>query len=80
LTYKALEELNELDLDFDEQDLCELLTRLRERDVAGRLLSERTGEVMYVFKPEIGGFLLYLKVVLRGDCIVVSFHEDTVYE
>jgi hypothetical protein len=31
---------------------------------------------MYVFKPEVEGLVLYVKLVLRGDCIVVSFHED----
>ena len=31
---------------------------------------------MYVFKPDVGGLVLYLKVVLREDCVVVSFHED----
>ena len=31
---------------------------------------------MYVFKPVVGSMLIYLKVVLRADCIVVSFHEE----
>jgi hypothetical protein len=26
--------------------------------------------------PVVGGQTLYVKVVLREDCIVVSFHED----
>jgi hypothetical protein len=31
---------------------------------------------MYVFKPEATGDVLYVKLILRSDCIVVSFHED----
>ena len=45
-------------------------------DSAGRLVSETTGEWMYVFKPTVGGQVLYVKIVLRADCVVVSFHED----
>ncbi len=31
---------------------------------------------MYLFKPELAGVILYVKVIVRGECIVVSFHED----
>jgi hypothetical protein len=31
---------------------------------------------MYVFKPSIGGIVVYVKVVLRADCVVISFHEE----
>jgi hypothetical protein len=31
---------------------------------------------MYVFKPTLGARVAYVKLVLRGDCVVVSFHED----
>jgi hypothetical protein len=31
---------------------------------------------MYVFKPEVAGVGMYLKVILRGDCVVISFHEE----
>lgn len=30
---------------------------------------------MYVFKPMTLSGRLYVKVVLRNDCVVVSFHE-----
>jgi hypothetical protein len=30
---------------------------------------------MYLFKPSLGAATIYVKVILRGDCIVVSFHE-----
>lgn len=31
---------------------------------------------MYVFKPRIGTELAYVKVILRSECVIVSFHED----
>ncbi len=31
---------------------------------------------MYLFKPQLVGVVLYLKLILRSDCLVVSFHED----
>jgi hypothetical protein len=31
---------------------------------------------MYIFTPALDDKVLYLKVILRDDCIVVSFHED----
>jgi hypothetical protein len=31
---------------------------------------------MYVFKPSVGGIVVYVKVVLRSDCVVISFHEE----
>lgn len=31
---------------------------------------------MYVFKPTTAFGLLFVKVVIRTDCIVVSFHEE----
>jgi hypothetical protein len=34
------------------------------------------GEWLYVFKPELAGTVLYVKLIVRLDCIVVSFHED----
>jgi hypothetical protein len=45
-------------------------------DFAGRLVSEGTGEWMYVFKPLVAGTPVYLKLVLREGCLIVSFHED----
>ena len=36
----------------------------------------RHREWMYVFSPSLAGVILYVKVIVRDDCIVVSFHED----
>lgn len=54
----------------------DVIAGLGAEDSAGRLVSETTGEWMYVFKPDVGGQIIYVKLVLRGDCVVVSFHED----
>jgi len=49
---------------------------LAAEDSAGRLKSPATGEWAYVFKPMLAGTVLYVKLILRNDCVVISFHED----
>jgi len=66
----------DLSLEFDEDDACVLLTGLRGRDVRERIRSHGTGEWMYVFSPRFAGVELYVKLVLRQQCTVISFHED----
>lgn len=75
-TLKARRELACLAFGLDEQDACDVLANLKPADSAGRLSSATTGEWMYVFKPVVSGTILYVKLVLRNDCIVVSFHMD----
>jgi len=75
-TLKALRELAALELGLDAEDACEVLAGLKQADLVERIHSEVTGEWMYVFKPRIEGIVVYLKVILRSDCLVVSFHED----
>jgi MqsR (Motility quorum-sensing regulator) toxin of toxin-antitoxin system len=75
-TLKALRELASLDVGLDEADACELLQHLRAVDSGGRLRSKLTREWLYVFLPRVGGQALYLKVLLRSDCIIISFHEQ----
>lgn len=74
LTYKAIREASVLGS--SPEDVRSVLEYLSAEDAAGRLRSRATGEWMYVFKPDIGGQIIYVKVVLREDCLVVSFHED----
>jgi hypothetical protein len=76
LTLKAVRELAALGAGLDVQDVCDLLVALTSDDFAERFESEHTGEWMYVFKPSVAGTLVYLKLVLRAECVVVSFHED----
>ena len=75
-TLKALRELAGLELGLDEEDACEVLSELTAEDSAGRVASAATGEWMYLFKPQVSETILYIKVILRNDCVVVSFHED----
>jgi hypothetical protein len=75
-TLEALRELASLEVGLDEADACELLQRLRATDSAGRLRSSRTRDWLYVFLPRVGRETLYIKVLLRSDCVIISFHEQ----
>jgi len=76
LTVKAKREMSHLGFGLDEQDVSDLLMELRGQDFAARLVSAKTGEWLYVFKPVMAGATLYVKLVIREECVVVSFHED----
>ena len=75
-TLKAFQELGRLGMGLDEDDACDVLANLTRGDLVGRLVSEKTGERMYVFKSSIDGGVVCVKVVLRADCVVISFHEE----
>jgi hypothetical protein len=75
-TLKALRELAELELGLDEEDACDVLANLTPDDSGGRLKSATTGEWMYIFKPQLSGTELYVKLILRSGCVLISFHED----
>ena len=77
-TLKALRELAGLDLGLDEDDACDILAGLTAADFFARIVSKHTSEFMYVFKPTVAATTLYLKVIIRNDCIVISMHEDEV--
>ena len=75
-TLKATEELAQLELGLDEEDVLRILTGLTADDVAARIEYERSPEWLYVFRPEVAGVILYVKLIVRSECMVVSFHED----
>ena len=75
-TLKALREIANLELGLDPDDVCDVLAGLQRSDLAERIQSQVTGEWMYIFKPSLEGVVVYVKVILRDDCLVVSFHED----
>lgn len=75
-TFKALRELAALSIGLDEEDACDVLASLARADFVARVRSRGTGEWMYVFKPTIGSDLIYVKVILRAECVVISFHEE----
>ncbi len=75
-TLKAQRELASLDSGLDEEDACDVLANLTAEDSAGRLESATTGEWLYLFRPQLAEMVVYVKLILRNDCVVVSFHED----
>ena len=75
-TLKARRELALLGDGLDEDDARELLAALTAQDSAGRLKSRETGEWMYIFKPRVEMTVIYVKVIVRSNCVVVSFHTD----
>jgi hypothetical protein len=75
-TLKADEELLALGLALNQDDACDILARLSIRDFAERTVSTLTREVMYVFTPRVAGVSLYVKLILRRRCVVISFHEQ----
>ncbi len=76
LTYKARREVAALGIGLDQTDVCDVLARLTREETVGRQASEHTGEWMYVFRPRLAETVVYLKVILRSDCVVISFHEE----
>jgi hypothetical protein len=73
-TLKSRQELAALSLDPDDAVL--VLRALADRDARGRVRSVVDHQWLYVFKPTALGCATYVKVCLREDCIVVSFHAD----
>lgn len=75
-TEKALGELAALDLGLNEHDGAEVVVGLTARECAGRVFSPETAEWLYVFTPLVAGTALYVKLVLRAHCVVISFHRE----
>lgn len=76
-TYKVLEEMSLLEVGMDQEDVCHVLQCLEHKDFCRRIRSRKTGEWLYVFKPDVSGLAMYLKLAVRLNCVVVvSFHED----
>lgn len=73
-TLKAVRELAAVGL--DSRDACEILSVLRPSAFIKKVASQKTSEWMYVFKPVVNGMVMYVKLILRAGCLVVSFHED----
>ena len=74
MTGKALAEAEALGC--VREDVVSVLAELQVADYHDQIRSHHSGEPMYIFKPWLVEVVVYLKVVLRGDCVVVSFHED----
>jgi Asp-tRNA(Asn)/Glu-tRNA(Gln) amidotransferase B subunit len=79
-TYKAVREIAMLEIGLDETDVCEILKDIETSDFFEKIKSKTTDEWMYVFKVTVAVTLVYLKLILRDNCIVISCHEDRPYE
>ena len=75
-THKALRELAALGFGFDSADARDVLMNLDAGDSVGRKTSAATGEWMYIFKPRIERTVVYVKLILRAECVIISFHDD----
>lgn len=73
-TDKALREIEAIAL--DEEAALEILAGLGPDDFHDRIASSGSGEWMYIFKPDFEDLSLYVKFVIRAECVVVSLHED----
>ena len=76
VTLKAMDEMTALEPPADIDDVVEVLAGLADGDWACRIFSQVTGEAMHVFRPTTVFGPLYVKVIIRTNCIVVSFHEE----
>ena len=74
LTAKASQEIAALGL--DPEDVRDALMKLKSADLDGRKISHVTGEWLYIFKRHAEEELVYIKLILRGECVLVSFHQD----
>jgi len=75
-TAKAFEELRSSSLRLSREEAREALAGLSPTEFRQRIRSRETNELMYVFQPRVSGTVFYLKVVLRDECVVISFHEE----
>jgi hypothetical protein len=76
MTHKASLELARLGLGLDPEDARQALCGLTAADFAARTVSRLTGEWMYAFVFAVAGIPVYTKLILRRECVIVSFHED----
>lgn len=75
-TTKALLELSNLSVPLHIGEVHRLIANLTRDDFLHRRVSIRSGEILYAFLVQIEGCSLYLKLVLREDCVVISCHDD----
>lgn len=76
-TRKAYRELTTFEEPLTETDALDVVATLTEQDFIERIKSRATSEQMYVFKPRLGATVIYVKLLIRDNCIIISFHEDT---
>ena len=75
-TSKAVHEITVLGIPLTEQDCRIVVMSLSFEEFDTRVRSSVSTEWLYVFRPCVLGMPLYVKVALRDECVVVSFHEE----
>lgn len=58
------------------EDGEDIIAGLGRQDFHRRLRSHVLAEPLWVFRPEVNDEVLWVKLALRADCIIVSFHRD----
>ncbi len=60
----------------DETDVIRILQGLTLSDFKEKKKSKITKEWLYVFVFSIESCPIYMKLILRTHCLILSFHED----
>jgi hypothetical protein len=76
VTYKALLEMAALEPEVSPDEVRQLLEGLNRSSFRHRVRSARSGEWLYVFRATWCGEHVYIKLLLRADCTIVSFHPE----
>ena len=75
-TSKARLELKALILPLGHDGALDVLASLTPDEASEQLRSSVSGEWLYVYRPLVAGVSLYIKLALREDCVVISFHPE----
>jgi hypothetical protein len=75
-TTKAKDEIGCLGAPFDRDACLQVLLSLRPDDFRQRVWSDQSCESLYVFRAWAHGVNLYVTLVLRHECFVISFHAE----
>lgn len=75
-TRKALSVRQLLRLGLNQEDALRILADLSASDFDRRIRSATTGSWLYVFRPTVRDAQLYVRIVLRAGCRVISFHDE----
>lgn len=76
VTYKALQEMAALEPSIAPEEARQLIEGLDRASFRHRLRSIRSGEWLYVFRATWCAEPVYIKLLLRTDCTIISFHPE----
>ena len=76
VTYKALHEMAALEPSISPDEARQVLQGLDRASFRHRLRSIRSAEWLYVFRATWCGEAVYIKILLRAECTIISFHPE----